>query len=696
MSKLYIILQSVSLLKSVIFKNFISKVHTSIDTDAMVDEKFMTIYRDIELKDNYTRVFLTPNITTTTTQHNNKDYYIFISAVVEQLIICNDTDNNISTQNVHNIKNNNITNSYNNHNYNNHNYKNHNYNSHNYKNHNYNSHSYYNHSAYFNNNNSNNNSNNSFNEISFSRTKEVTGFKEVCPNKAESFYCKLNDDSKNVLRSSDGNDDEDRDGGKDDDVILENVNNNYYGDGYYYNTLTGKKSINGPKDERSNKVGRDIWDSNNDNNNNDNNNDDDNNNNNNRLSMSHSKKTEADNSPDNKNNIHDNAISKAYPSSSNNDATSSVAHNSAAPKNEGNQKILNDYSARADQTYDDASVFKRPNVNLRAVDDNISKKAIHATPFKSSSSPSLLSSSSSSLLSSSASPSSSSSALFSQSSTHSEHSRRVKRSRNNLKSSSSSSSFSSQSTPSENSLLPSDKLPSRSSSEISPSKTSALEPSETLLAATTTTTAHTATTTTATKYIIKLIYADSKCSDRFAPIAAIDMYVNKSVQAFLGPTCEFALAPIARYAAFWNIPILSAGIGSAAKAFNDKQEVFRMLTRMTSSFRQLGKFLVESLRQEFGWKYMPILYEKYFDGVHSSLGSASDECVGCEREARNIKSRRKNNNSKKEDNRPQPCYFTMEAIFDELTTGGRSLYRAEVDSTNIYERVHNVSKRGRS
>ena len=43
---------------------------------------------------------------------------------------------------------------------------------------------------------------------------------------------------------------------------------------------------------------------------------------------------------------------------------------------------------------------------------------------------------------------------------------------------------------------------------------------------------------------IQVKYADSKCSNKFAPIAA--MHMNREVSVFFGPFCDYAADPVAR------------------------------------------------------------------------------------------------------------------------------------------------------
>lgn len=58
----------------------------------------------------------------------------------------------------------------------------------------------------------------------------------------------------------------------------------------------------------------------------------------------------------------------------------------------------------------------------------------------------------------------------------------------------------------------------------------------------------------------KLFSSYPSCSAAQAPGLAASMYFYHKVIAFIGPACVFALEPVARLAAFWNVPIIT-GLG---------------------------------------------------------------------------------------------------------------------------------------
>ena len=54
------------------------------------------------------------------------------------------------------------------------------------------------------------------------------------------------------------------------------------------------------------------------------------------------------------------------------------------------------------------------------------------------------------------------------------------------------------------------------------------------------------------------------------------------LDVFLGPVCKYALAPVARFASHWNIPILTTG--GQPIAFRDKKikPDYRLLTTVST------------------------------------------------------------------------------------------------------------------
>lgn len=93
-------------------------------------------------------------------------------------------------------------------------------------------------------------------------------------------------------------------------------------------------------------------------------------------------------------------------------------------------------------------------------------------------------------------------------------------------------------------------------------------------------------------YTIEFDYRDSKCSEIYGPLEAIDLYTKKAADVFLGPACDYAIAVVARFTRTWGIPVISAGANAAA--FNNK-EIYGLLTRVMGSFGKLAEFFEKML-----------------------------------------------------------------------------------------------------
>ncbi|XP_026810639.1 atrial natriuretic peptide receptor 1-like [Rhopalosiphum maidis] len=120
------------------------------------------------------------------------------------------------------------------------------------------------------------------------------------------------------------------------------------------------------------------------------------------------------------------------------------------------------------------------------------------------------------------------------------------------------------------------------------------------------------------------------CSGAQAPGLAAKMYFVDKVIAFIGPACAFALEPVARLAAFWNIPIIT-GMGDQPPAegqvsvmsgilgklpkwkndsgiFKDKSE-YPTLTRMSYCQRRL-RLVFLSIFKKFNWKHVALIQDR--------------------------------------------------------------------------------------
>ncbi|XP_077865379.1 atrial natriuretic peptide receptor 1-like [Saccoglossus kowalevskii] len=109
---------------------------------------------------------------------------------------------------------------------------------------------------------------------------------------------------------------------------------------------------------------------------------------------------------------------------------------------------------------------------------------------------------------------------------------------------------------------------------------------------------------------ISVAYVDSECSNHASMIRAVELMGNikgLGVEAFFGPACEYAAAPVARFASHWQIPVLTTG--AKAQTFGHKtEEEYEMITRAHPPHIKMAEAFVEVL-QYFNWKRIAVLHQ---------------------------------------------------------------------------------------
>ena len=124
------------------------------------------------------------------------------------------------------------------------------------------------------------------------------------------------------------------------------------------------------------------------------------------------------------------------------------------------------------------------------------------------------------------------------------------------------------------------------------------------------------------------VMKDSQCSETIGPLAAIDLHMLQGVHVLLGPVCDYAVAPVARFSPHWNIPVLSAG--ALVTDFDNKSE-YKLLTRVHGAYSNAADFFID-ISQKFNWTTLGLIY-------HDNKGSGKGK---------------------------SNCYFRMEALFYRL------------------------------
>lgn len=104
-------------------------------------------------------------------------------------------------------------------------------------------------------------------------------------------------------------------------------------------------------------------------------------------------------------------------------------------------------------------------------------------------------------------------------------------------------------------------------------------------------------------------YRDSQCSESHGLNEAINFYVEGEVHVFLGPVCDYAVAPVARQSVFWRVPVIS--VGALALDFTwRRRQVYPMLVRLgPANLQCLADFLIDTMTR-FGWTRVKLIYER--------------------------------------------------------------------------------------
>ena len=105
---------------------------------------------------------------------------------------------------------------------------------------------------------------------------------------------------------------------------------------------------------------------------------------------------------------------------------------------------------------------------------------------------------------------------------------------------------------------------------------------------------------------------NSKCNSRDAAMHAFQMVTRYRVALFLGPVCDYSLAPVARYAPYWDLPIIAPG-GFAHNFGTDKLSSsegaeYPLLTRVGYTFNSMALTFLDVLTY-FRWGKVKVLYD---------------------------------------------------------------------------------------
>ncbi|XP_053087241.1 atrial natriuretic peptide receptor 1 [Pangasianodon hypophthalmus] len=106
---------------------------------------------------------------------------------------------------------------------------------------------------------------------------------------------------------------------------------------------------------------------------------------------------------------------------------------------------------------------------------------------------------------------------------------------------------------------------------------------------------------------MRLVFSSSEnkeglCSDSVAPLVAVDLKFAHDPWAFIGPGCDYASSPVARFTTHWEVPMVTAG--APALGFS----LYSSITNTGPTHEKLGQFVVK-MHRDFGWqKYAMFMF----------------------------------------------------------------------------------------
>ncbi|XP_072020505.1 atrial natriuretic peptide receptor 3-like [Amphiura filiformis] len=111
------------------------------------------------------------------------------------------------------------------------------------------------------------------------------------------------------------------------------------------------------------------------------------------------------------------------------------------------------------------------------------------------------------------------------------------------------------------------------------------------------------------KHNVSYLALDTRCSNQMSMILSVHMKYKYECDVFLGPACEYAVAPTARFCDYWDVPLITAG--ALAQGFS--KDYFNTITRMQGSYDKFAYSLVEFFERQ-NWNTTILLVDEPIDG----------------------------------------------------------------------------------
>ncbi|KAK7474178.1 hypothetical protein BaRGS_00034586 [Batillaria attramentaria] len=90
-----------------------------------------------------------------------------------------------------------------------------------------------------------------------------------------------------------------------------------------------------------------------------------------------------------------------------------------------------------------------------------------------------------------------------------------------------------------------------------------------------------------------VLFNDTRCNSKNAPLALFDYYRSRPIHVVFGPICDYSLAPVARYAPYWNLPVItSGGFAHDFSKLTPPYEEYQTLTRVGPHFNSMADYVV--------------------------------------------------------------------------------------------------------
>ena len=104
-------------------------------------------------------------------------------------------------------------------------------------------------------------------------------------------------------------------------------------------------------------------------------------------------------------------------------------------------------------------------------------------------------------------------------------------------------------------------------------------------------------------YNVSFVWNNSKCNEKGALKAIVDMYLLEKVNAIIGPACSDGCKLAAILAEHWNIPMVSYG---CAASYLSQRKVYPNFARTVGVYGDSGRVIVK-LMLNFNWKKLSII-----------------------------------------------------------------------------------------